>query len=250
MNTGFRTWAALGALLMAGSAGAVGVLGQGTWETTLLPRDLDGNAGNGPEAFFDTALNITWLRNADVNGRMYWPTANTWANTLAVPSVVGPIGGWRLPTMVDTGAPGCDYSYAGGTDCGYNVETASSEMAHLWYVALGNKSYCDPALSRAGYCSGPQPGWGLTNTGGFQNLQSYYPYWSGLEYAPDPGAAWWYFYASHGFQSAFEESLRFQLHALAVRSGDVAAVIPEPQTYAMMLLGIGALVLARRRRPG
>ena len=35
----------------------------------------------------------------------------TWANTL----VVGGVGGWRLPNIVDTGASGCDWSYAGGT---------------------------------------------------------------------------------------------------------------------------------------
>jgi hypothetical protein len=68
---------------------AVGVPGQGTWETTLLPRDLDGNLANGPEAFYDTVLNITWLRNAKVNGLMTWTSANTWANTL----VVGGVGG-------------------------------------------------------------------------------------------------------------------------------------------------------------
>ena len=38
------------------------------------------------------------------------------------------------------------------------------------------------------------------------------------------------------------------LYAVAVHPGDVAA-IPEPQTYAMMLLGISALMVAVRRRP-
>jgi hypothetical protein len=163
--------AGMGALWAAATAGAglvhaVGVLGQGTWETTLLPRDLDGNLANGPEAFYDTALNITWLRNANVNGLMTWTSANTWANTL----VVGGVGGWRLPTMVDTGAPGCDFSHAGGTDCGYNAQTASSELAHLYYVTLGNLAYCPPG--DAACAGGPQLGWGLTNTGGFQDLRS------------------------------------------------------------------------------
>ncbi len=34
---------------------------------------------------------------------------------------------------------------------------------------------------------------------------------------------------------------------LWVRSGDVPA-IPEPQTYGLMLMGLGALALALRRR--
>jgi hypothetical protein len=46
------------------SAQAVGVSGQGTWETTLQGRDLDGNAAT-YEAYYYTTLDITWL--ADVN---------------------------------------------------------------------------------------------------------------------------------------------------------------------------------------
>ncbi len=234
------------ALLDATAAQAAGVPGQGTWETTLQGRDLDGNALNGPEAFYDTALDITWLRNANANGKMSWANANAWANTL----VVGGTGGWRLPTMVDTGAPGCDLSYAGGTDCGHNVQTQSfgttySEMAHLFYVTLGNKAYCDPALSSVNSCRGPQPGWGLTNTGNFQDMQSH-AYWSGLEYAPNPGAAW-YFGTSNGYQNFFVGSA--ELYALAVHPGDVAAPVPEPQTLALMLAGLGALLLVHKRRP-
>jgi phage terminase large subunit-like protein len=40
-----------------------------------------------------------------------------------------------------------------------------------------------------------------------------------------------------------------QFHAWAVRSGDVAAPIPEPETYAMLLAGLGLLgFMARRKR--
>jgi len=229
MKSGFSVCAAVGALLVACSAGAVGVPGQGTWKTTLLPRDLDGNAVNGPEAFYDTALNITWLRNATMYGN--WSAANTWANTL----LVGGIGGWRLPTMVDTGTPGCNDAY-GGTDCGFNVQTATSELAHLWYVTLGNKALYDTA-------GNTQPGWGKTNTGDFEYMGN--AYWSGLGYAPDPGRAW-YFWTWAGEQTS--QSKTTWSGALAVHTGDVAPV-PEPQTYALMLMGISALVLALRRRP-
>lgn len=43
----------------------------------LQERDI-GNSGT-TNAFYDTGLNITWLRNADMNGAMDWTTAMSWA---------------------------------------------------------------------------------------------------------------------------------------------------------------------------
>jgi hypothetical protein len=139
---------------------------------------------------YDTVLNVTWLRNANANGRMNWTQANTWAANL----VVGAYDDWRLPTMI--ASPNATVSYAGGTDYGYNVRTTSggtvySEMASLWYDTLGNKAYCPPGNAECSGAGTPQPGWGLTNTGPFQNLQSYL-YWSGLGYAPDTDGAWYF----------------------------------------------------------
>lgn len=64
-------------------------------------------------------------------------------------------------------------------------------------------------------------------------------------YVPYPNGAW-YFVTEVGAQSL--GSQYGSLYALAVRPGDVAAAVPEPQTYALMLLGIAALMLAVRRR--
>ena len=240
MTIALKTWAAAGALVLAaGVAGAAGVSGQGTWETTLQPRDLDGDTVT--DAFYDTGLDITWLRNANMNGTMNWSDANAWAANL----VVGAYSDWRLPTMVDIGAPGCNPSSVGGTDCGYNVQTKTgatvfSEMAHLWYVTLGNKSLCPPGDVG---CFVSPPGWGLTNTGDFQDTQSG-PYWAGLEYAPFTSDAW-YINTFDGSQINIAKSAAF--FALAVRPGDVPAV-PEAQTYLMLLGGLSALALVRRRR--
>lgn len=47
---------------------AIPVSGQGTWETTLQGRDLDGNAATF-EAYYDTVLDITWLADTDIGVR-------------------------------------------------------------------------------------------------------------------------------------------------------------------------------------
>lgn len=151
--------------------------------------------------------------------------------------------------MVDIGLPGCNFSSQGRADCGYNVDTSSGEMAHLYYVTLGNLAFCHPSLENCP--NGPQAGWGLTNTGGFQNLQPVH-YWSSVEKGPDSMSG------DPSNMSAFQFNLGSQRYAskndgwmysaIAVRPGNVAAV-PEPQTYVMLLLGMGAVLLAARRRP-
>jgi len=200
-----------------------------------LPATPD---GTDYQAYYDDQLDITWLADANVNGQMTWDTANTWAANLDVNGVTG----WRLPTMVDSGASGCDFAYT-GTDCGYNVQTGSaattvySEMASLFYDTLGNLAYNDTSGAA------PQSGWSLTNTGPFSNLQSNY-YWSGLEYAPDPGSAWYFrfFDCAQNFQGKARS-----FYALAVHSGNVSAV---PVPAAVLLFGsglIGLIGVARRR---
>ena len=210
-------------------------------QASLAGRDITGNvvaSGSASEVFlYDTVLNVTWLRDANANGSMTWAAANTWASGLNV----GGYTGWRLPTMIDTGTAGCNFAYS-GTDCGYNVQTKSggivySEMASLYYDTLGNKgAYNTSGASQSGT---------LVNKGDFLNMQSF-AYWSGLEYVPDPSNAW-LFSPYGGDQNRIGKTS--SLYALAVRPGDVVAAVPEPATYAMMLLGLSALVVAVRRRP-
>lgn len=72
-------------------------------------------------------------------------------------------------------------------------------------------------------------------------------YWSGLEYVSPASGFAWFFDFYHGSQNYGYRLSEF--YAVAVRPGDVAASVPEPQALALMLLGLTAVGVARRRRP-
>lgn len=231
-------------LIATGVSQAAPISGQGTWQTTLQARDLNGDGI--ADAFYDTVLNITWARDANANGAMTWATANTWANNYSI----GGITNWRLPTMIDTGAPGCSpaASIAGGTDCGYSPQTRAggitySELAHLYYVTLGDLPACTPGLTTCVTLANH----GLLNSGNFLNFQLD-RYWIGLEYiAPSTNRAWVFTTAINGgsgAQDAYNKTL--SLFALAVKDGDVGAAIPIAPT-AVLIAPFLALLAWKRR---
>ena len=255
----FILGAACAGILVAvsGAAQAVAVSGQGTWESTLQGRDLDGDLATF-EAYYDTALNITWLANANFAGTtMTWSTANTWAANLN-PYGSG-ITGWRLPTVspIDgTTADDENRSYIGTEDIGYNLSapgtyyagSMASEMAYLFYNTLGDKGYCDPTTSTVSTCSGPQAGWGLSNTGPFFNVQSD-DYWSATERVPSTLGAWRFDFL-YGRQNY--DFKGFGYYAWAVHDGDVGvAQSSVPLPAAAWLFGsglLGLLGISRKHR--
>ncbi len=210
---------------------AISICGLATeTEAILLDR------GNG--LFYDTDLSITWLQDAnyaktsgdDADGLMTWSQAVTWAESL----VFAGFDDWRLPKFRDIGSPGCNWEFS-GTDCGYNVNPITNEMAHLFYNELGNKAYYD-------IYGQYQPGWGLTNTGDFMNIQPYI-YWTGTEVSSSTGAAWTFDF-NIGYQTYDGKAASY--YAWAVRGGDVSAV-PEPSTLILFGSTLLGLVLLRKK---
>lgn len=208
----------------------------------------------GGQAWYDTVLDVTWLADAnfarssgfDGDGLMTWAQAQDWIASLNGASHLG-ANDWRLPFVVDTGEPGCDWAYA-GTDCGYNVQTMSggtvySEMAHLFFVTLGNFAFCSPT----GLC--PQPtggiGTGLSNPGPFANFQPD-SYWSGTTYVLDAAEAWSFAF-DFGYQDSYDK-IDYEHYALAVRAGDIA-LVPVP-AVGWLLAGCLALLGARATKRG
>lgn len=195
---------------------------------------------------YDDAQNITWLADAnyaktsayDSDGIMTWADAMAWANQLTFAG----FDDWRLPRITDLGAIGCDYSTTGGTDCGYNVDVTSSEIAHLFHSSLNGLSYYDTAGV------GPQPGFGLPDSGPFTNIQtgSQDFYWSSMEAVNHPSAAW-YFGFTYGDQSPTATPSQFPSYAWAVRDGDVS-LVPEPNSYLLALTALGVVALAGKLR--
>lgn len=225
----------------------------------------------GSGLIYDDVLNLTWLQDAnyaatqyansvgtlgDSDGLMNWTVANAWAANLVYHDSVRNVdySDWRLPTMVDTGALGCNIANI-GTDCGMNVQTVSgstiySEMAHMYFNNLGLKSYRSPT-------GAVQSDFGLfgngtsgiqNNVGLIHNLQGYM-YWSNLGMATTNLSSAWTFDPYYGFQ--YGDPKTNEHFAWAVTFGDVAAApVPEPETYALMLAGLGLVGWAAKRRRG
>jgi hypothetical protein len=196
------------------SALAAGVPGQGTWETTLLPRDINGDSV--VDAYYDTVLDISWLVDAHASGRLSVADAIAWATALDVHGVAG----WRLPETINAVS-----SNANAPD---GAPASSSEMAHLYYATLGNLYIqASPA-----------------NTGPFSFLGVPDNHWSST---PAINGFYWFFRMTDGQQGAAFGP--FNYYGWAVHDGDVAPPpIPEPATWLLTSLGVLALAARRARR--
>jgi len=207
------------------------IAGQGTWETTLEERDLDGDVSTA-EAYYDTVLDIIWLVNADAGETKSWADAKSWAEDLDLDGVAGR-DGWRLPRTRAVDFTTDDdnlLSHIGEEDRGHNISapggpsegSARSEMAHMYHNTLGNLSRCDLSLSTTSNCVN-RPSWGLVNTGPFANLHPA-SYWSETEFLlPTPANSAWSFNFDDGNQGRGSKVPAY--FAWAVYDGDFGTPI-------------------------
>lgn len=257
------------------------VSGMGTWERTLQPRDLD-NDGD-LDAVYDRLLNITWLTAADLTrqptsplGPTTWINAENWAASLSV----GGFDDWRLPAL-RSDSQSCDNNplcsrFQGGR-CGFDPYcrwmpelydsdgVVYSELAHLFYVTLGNFSrnleddynhcqpdpYVPPETLR--YCE-------TVNTGGYFPITGSLPWWTGtatyegfLNADGSHGGAWAFWFGS-GYQGILGPEGYSELasggNVIAVHDGDIGTPIalPLPSSFALAALALALLGLRARRR--
>jgi hypothetical protein len=205
-------------------------------------------------AYYDDVLDITWLADANLadtndfgvlginaDGSMSWTKANEWVAAMGAANYLG-AADWRLPTVTDTGAAGCDFGYT-GTDCGYNVAPGTGEMSQLFYSTLGNPG----GFNTAGVgqpCNTTGPNFCLFNTGPFANVQVG-TYWSGTQLATNTASAWFNRF-TNGNQNVTNKAVPY--FAWAVRTGDIA-LVPVPAAAWLFGGALGLLGLARRRVP-
>lgn len=199
-------------------------------------------------------------------GTMTWTQAMDWAANLSYYDSVRGVtyDDWRLPAVAPVNGVSFNYNHSrdGSTDYGFNIGAPGSaypgntvsELAYMFYVNLGLKGLYHPDGSYNPYPSTQDyivSEGGQADVGLVKHLQGYSVYWSGVE-IPQDGA--WSFRMGYGDQisgskSSYEYDWGVGYYAWAVRPGDVAAV-PEADTWAMLLAGLGLVGVAFRRRRG
>ena len=238
----------------------------------LEARYLDGSTT--ANAYYDTALNITWLADADlaatqtfgvsgidespsVAGRMNDATAKQWIAAMNKADYLGQ-NDWALPSTTPLNGTSFQVSSSnnGTTDFGYNLSapgtpnagTGVSQLAYLYYNDLGNIAAYTP--------SGASNSLSSFNSGPFTNIKfTYGMYWSGatVVYAGKTYGVGFYMYG--GNEGLFDPtSVDYYTgnYAWAVLPGDagasVTSPVPESGAASTAMAALGVLLLGARLR--
>lgn len=200
----------------------------------------------GGQAVYDATTNLTWVSDANLlasntfglsygvslgvvsnmnaeifsNGTANWGGAEKWIAAMNATNYLG-YNNWRIPSPVSPNAM-CPSS-------GFPSNCTGSDLGNLFYNGLGGA---------AGQSITSQHN---ANYNLFSNIPAV-GYWSGTEYI-SPGNEWPFdFFDGHTPSNGLGTYFVW-----AVRSGGVAAV-PEPETYALMLAGLGLVAVMARRK--
>lgn len=217
-----------------------------TWAAAAAIVAMSGHAqaaliDNGGGLIYDSTQKIYWLADMnyaktsgyDADGKMTWAAAKLWAENL----VYGGYSDWRLPTL-NTSDTSCSSNFNPGGGFGqhyYGYDCNGGELSHLFVTDLGNGR---ASVQNQTGDTAEQ----IRNLALFSNVGTDEAYWSGTAYEPNLSFSM-QFEPGNGYQ--YRQDVNAVLYAVAVR-GDV----PEPQTLALVLLALGATVVARTRRPG
>lgn len=190
--------------------------GAGTAQAAFEGRDATGApsttcTSRGPDKctfFFDTTLGITILNNWSL-GEGFWSASAAPGSAQALAASAGFAASGLTGWVLPTGF-------------GQAPAGAQNQYLSIWESV-------DYSFSRL--------------QAQFDGVQAAL-YWSASPFGASGNRAW-VFASDEGYQGDFGAS--FPLFVVAVRPGDVAAAIPEPKSYALMLMGISALLLAVRK---
>jgi hypothetical protein len=209
MNSKHKTALAATMAALLGAAGAAHAEFQGRDATGAASSTCTATGPNKCTYFYDTTLDITILNNWNI-GLGPWSPSAAPGSAQAIAASAGHSASGLTGWVLPTGPS------LGGP-------FVTNQFQSIWTSAgssfAGLSGQFDGAVSTV--------------------------YWTSSPFLPIPGAAWYIQSFDGNFSFLDGGTTRFP--AVAVRPGDIAAV-PEPQTYALMLMGVGALLLAKRRR--